>query len=69
MPHFIRFLFHRLALRRVRFTYSNFAWGLHGRGREVVWSRAFMEAAIYMIVVIRKVSNNSSSKVEGQKIF
>jgi len=24
------FLFHRLVLRLVNFTYSNFAWGLHG---------------------------------------
>ncbi len=26
----IDFLFHRLVLRRVHFTYSNLAWGLHG---------------------------------------
>ncbi len=33
----IIFLFHRLVLGRVHFTYSNFAWGLHG-GVGVKWS-------------------------------
>jgi hypothetical protein len=31
------FLFHRLVLSQVHFTYGNFAWGLHGR-RDVKWS-------------------------------
>jgi len=34
---FLVFLFHRLILRRVHFTCSNFAWGLHG-GADVKWS-------------------------------
>jgi hypothetical protein len=35
------FLFHRLVLRRVHFTYSNFVWGLHG-GVDVKWSRGLL---------------------------
>ncbi len=36
MPLF-HLLFHSLVLRRVHFTYGNFAWGLHG-GVDVKWS-------------------------------
>ncbi len=32
-------LFNRLVIRRVNFTYSNFAWGLYG-GVDVKWSGA-----------------------------
>ncbi len=37
----IDFLFRRLVLRRVGFTYSNFSWGLHG-GVDVKWSRGLL---------------------------
>ena len=36
MPLFLIYYFHRLILTRVHFTYSNFAWGLHG-GVDVMW--------------------------------
>ncbi len=38
-------LFHRLALIRVHFTYSTFAWGLHG-GVDMKWRLACFGAAL-----------------------
>jgi hypothetical protein len=50
------FLFHRFVLRRVHFTYSSFAWGLHGYV-DVRWSGSLLVwSGIDVFVVKVKVS-------------
>ncbi len=39
-------LFHRLVLSRVHFTYSKFAWGLHGCV-DVKWSGGFLVVELH----------------------
>jgi hypothetical protein len=56
MPLFLIHYFHRLILTRVHFTYSNFAWGLHG-GVDVCGVEACLFWICIDVIVVRvKVS-------------